>query len=56
MKDKGPAPKIEDFEMRPDAWERFERTVKQVAKHKPAQRPAKAKPKPRRPAKKDRRG
>lgn len=35
--------KGEEVELLPDAWERFERAVKMIAKAKPKHRPAKAK-------------
>jgi hypothetical protein len=42
MKDRKPAPKPEEIEELPDAWERFERAFDTVMKAKP--KPAKKRP------------
>ena len=39
MKSEKTAPKIEDIELHPDAWDPFVRAVKQVAKHPPVEHP-----------------
>jgi hypothetical protein len=48
--------KVEDIELHPDAWDRFERSIKAIAKGAPQHRPSKpsraktASPKARKPA------
>jgi hypothetical protein len=39
MKSDQPAPNPGDIELVPDAWDRFVRTVKQVAQHPPVDHP-----------------
>jgi hypothetical protein len=39
MKSKAPDPKIDEIELHPDGWERFERAVKAAARHPIAQKP-----------------
>jgi hypothetical protein len=46
MKDQKPAPKIDDTEELPDAWERFEKAFDTVMKAKPKPVPARKKPAP----------
>jgi hypothetical protein len=48
MKDRKPAPKPEEIEELPDAWERFEKAFDTVMKAKPKPAPAKKKPSGRR--------
>jgi hypothetical protein len=44
MKEQRPAPKPEEIEELPDAWERFEKAFDTVMKAKPKPAPAKKKP------------
>ncbi len=44
MKTKTPVLRLEDIELHPDAWERFERAARVVAKHAPMHRTPKPKP------------
>jgi hypothetical protein len=46
MKDQKPAPKTDDIEELPDAWERFEKAFDTVMKAKPKPRSAKPKERP----------
>jgi len=46
MKDQKPAPKPEEIEELPDAWERFEKAFDTVMKAKPKPRSAKTKERP----------
>ncbi len=39
VKAEKPAPKIEDIELVPDAWDRFVDAVKKVARHPPVEHP-----------------
>lgn len=41
MKAKEPKPSLDEIEMLPDAWERFEEAVKIVARHPPMHREGK---------------
>jgi hypothetical protein len=41
MKDQKPAPKSDEIELHPDAWERFTEFIKQLAKAGPQHRPKK---------------
>jgi hypothetical protein len=43
MKDQKPALNPDDIELHPDAWDRFVKALKQVARHPPVEKP---KPKP----------
>jgi hypothetical protein len=55
MKEQKPAPKPQDIEVYPDAWERFEKAFDTVMKAKPKPRSAAPTPKPKeRPASKRR--
>ena len=48
MKKAKAVPRLEDIELHPDAWERFERAARVVAKHAPMHRAPKPKPTKRR--------
>jgi hypothetical protein len=39
MKNEKPAPTPDDIELVPDAWDRFVRAVKQIARHPPVEHP-----------------
>jgi hypothetical protein len=43
MKDQKPAPKLDDIELHPDAWDRFTDFVKRIAKAGPQHRTPKPK-------------
>ena len=45
-KRKPPPPRLEDIELAPDAWERFTRTVRRMAKMPPKQHEARRSQKP----------
>ena len=48
-KPNGPVRKLEDIELHPDAWERFESAVKKAVQAAPMHRPAKKLPEPPKP-------